>query len=83
MTTSVTVKTHDWPVAVTENASHFSNSDKYQSHGNSITTRFVPANSEATFSVTDSLQITVRELPKDATGLNYGAGGAANADPRA
>lgn len=39
------------------------------SHGYGSTTTFVPANSEQAFNVTDTTNISVRELPKGATKL--------------
>lgn len=70
MTTTVTVKTHDWPVAV--EASHdFSHAtDHVVSHGYGSTTTFVPPHSEQTFTVTDTQRVNVRELAKGATKLH-------------
>lgn len=69
MTTTVTVKTHDWPVAVEASHSHNHATDHVVSRGYGSTTTFVPAHAEQTFNVTDTQTISVRELPKGATKL--------------
>lgn len=80
MTTTVTVTTHDWPVAVEASHSHNHASDHVVSHSYGSTTTFVPAHSEQTFNVTDTQTISVRELAKDATKLfDHDVAEAANA----
>lgn len=71
MTTTVTVKTHTWPVAVTTEGNNNFNDPKMRSHGYSSMTVFVPANSSQDFAASSSASVTVRELPEDATDLNY------------
>jgi hypothetical protein len=69
MTTSVTVKTHDWPVAATVNTQHNFSDNQRQGYGYSTTTHFVPANSEQTFSISKGTNVTFVELEQGATGL--------------
>jgi hypothetical protein len=70
MTTTVTVKTHDWPVCVSSASDHSYSDSQKRGWGHSHNEEFVPANTERTFNVTNTNTITVRELPKDATGLD-------------
>lgn len=70
MTTTVTLKTHDWPCSVESTNVHEYSDTARRSWGHSVSTEFVPANTERTFSVTDTCSVTFRELPKDATGLS-------------
>lgn len=69
MTTTITVETHDWPVAVTTNDNHSHTSPERVSNGYTETVEFVPANSKRQFYVTDARSLSFRELPKGATGL--------------
>lgn len=70
MTTTITVKTHSWPVAVTASEDHSYSDDRVASHGYRSTTTFVPKESEQTFNVSQTSQLSIRELPQEATGLN-------------
>ena len=72
MTTTVTVKTHAWPVSVTTESNHSFRDDRRSSHGYSRSEEFVPKDSERSFNVTDTTSVTVRELPAEATGLYVG-----------
>jgi hypothetical protein len=71
MTTTITVNTHDWPVAATVSSNHSYSDDKVRSYGHSDRTEFVPPHSERTYSVAEGGRVSFEELPKEATGLNY------------
>lgn len=70
LTTTITVETHDWPVAV-ETADNHNFVDPFRrGYGHSRETQFVPANTKRQFHITDSRSVTFRELPKDAKSLD-------------
>ena len=71
MTTSVTVKTHDWPVKVTFYDSYHSEGPKSRTNTNGYTEEFVEANSERELHLTDTRSISFEELPKEATDLDH------------
>jgi hypothetical protein len=69
MTTTVTVKTHDWPVeAYTSSTTNFASSE-VRREGYATTTEFVPAHSERSFYLSDSASVSLRELPIGTEGL--------------
>ena len=70
MTTTVTVKTHDWPVAVSTNSNHSFTDRNVRSHGYTDRTEFVPAHTERSFTVSNTTSVSVRELPEEATSLD-------------
>lgn len=88
MTTTIILKTHDWPVRVNTSSSHNHNDEATGSygHGNSYRSEVVPKNSERTFNITDTTTVDFRELPADWTPesdrcagqLSAGAGQALN-----
>lgn len=62
MTTTVTVETHDWPVAVDTHDDHNFATPERRGYGHRNETEFVPANSKKQFYITDTRSITFREL---------------------
>lgn len=70
MTTTVTVETHDWPVAVDTHDDHNFATPERRGYGHRNETEFVPANSKKQFYITDTRSITFRELPADAKSLD-------------
>jgi hypothetical protein len=70
MTTTVTVETHDWPVAVDVHQSHNFTGPTARGYGNSCRTDFVSKNTKRMFTVSDGTSVTVRELPKTAVSLD-------------
>jgi broad specificity polyphosphatase/5'/3'-nucleotidase SurE len=71
MTTTVTVKTTDWPASVEVCNNYTHSAPKSCSSGWSTSSTFQEANTEQNYSATDTCSVTVRELPKDAVDLNY------------
>jgi hypothetical protein len=71
VTTTVTVKTTDWPASVTLDNCHNHRTVNSRSNGYSSSTSFVPKNSEENFSVTETCSVTVRELRKEANSLDH------------
>lgn len=69
MTTKVTITTHTWPVAVTTNSSSSHSDGQTRSYGHQNTTQFVPKDTVRDFYISNTLAISVTELPEDATGL--------------
>ncbi|WP_019053597.1 hypothetical protein [Sphingobium xenophagum] len=69
MTTTITVVTHGWPVAVTTSSEHNHSDERQQSHGYHTSTVFVEKGSKADFHISQDTQISVRELAADAEGL--------------
>lgn len=69
MTTTITVTTHGWPVAVSTSSSHNHSDDRNQSHGYQETTVFVEKGAKVDFHISQGTSISVRELPADAEGL--------------
>ena len=72
MTTTVTIKTHDWPVAATVNTNTDFDDGKTRVYGHSSRTEFVPPNTERDFHISSGTSISFNELPKEAQDLNYG-----------
>lgn len=70
MTTTVTVKTHTWPVAVEIYGHSNYSSPQHRSYGHSNETRFQAANSVKDYTVSSSASVTVRELPEGVTSLD-------------
>ncbi len=81
MTTTVTVKTGEWPVEVSLNDNYDSSSALKRESRWGMSAEFVPANTSKDFHITNTRSIGVRELAKDATGLEQGPTGSAIGDP--
>lgn len=71
MTTTVTVTTHSWPVEVTTSSEHNYSANDARGWSQSHRAEFVPNRTTRTFNVTDTTSVSVRELPQDATSLDY------------
>jgi hypothetical protein len=69
MTTTITVETHSWPVAVTTSSEYNHSDERNQSHGYRTATVFVPKGEKQQFHISQDTQISVRDLPADAEGL--------------
>ncbi|MEV5031614.1 hypothetical protein MRBLMC3_000797 [Sphingobium sp. LMC3-1-1.1] len=70
MTTTITIETHSWPVAVTTSDSFHHTDNVVQSHGYRDTTTFVPKETKRLFHISSNCSLSVRELHADATGLS-------------
>jgi hypothetical protein len=70
MTTTVTVKTHTWPVRVTITAWNRHETPVFQTSGSSTSTQFQAAHSEGIYYVSATASIAVDELPENAMDLN-------------
>ena len=65
MTTSITVKTHDWPVQVRTEQVHEHRKDEHNwSNSFSHKCEVVPPHSERLFSVYEGVTVTFSEMPK-------------------
>jgi hypothetical protein len=71
MTTTITVTTHNWPVAVTTHSEHSFADDNNRGNGYSSTSTFVPRSSARDFTISQGTNITIEELPAEAQSLKH------------
>jgi hypothetical protein len=69
MTTTITIETHDWPVAVGISVDRSATAPLHVVHGWSTETIYVASHSKRQFHISSKTNLTVSELPKDATDL--------------